>query len=363
MTFTTVYPSAPRSGTKEYFQSAKNGSVEVSNPYDWLQNLDSPETKAFVGAQNAAFQDFLPDTDPTVLAAKQKIGGILINTYSDSFVTSAPKFVGDSVFIRILGRGKPFGVTYRWSRQDFLQEPALSGDDVIAEPNVFHDELVTGNALISSAFSQGGKFLAYNEAVSGSDWGIVRVKSVQDSILLSDEIHDSKFNTKSGPAFAWLGDVGFFYQYWISAQDTKDGKRRPQLRFHRLGTAQSNDQVIYEEEEHPECTFRASVNEDGSVVVLEIFGATATSKIKVAKIESGTDSLSALKWQSLCDDFAAEWEYLFLRLSSLACGRADKPSDTSGKTLRQDCTCSGRMQKMEKSSRWTLIDSLIGRSL
>ncbi|KAK4498079.1 hypothetical protein PRZ48_010735 [Zasmidium cellare] len=310
MTLNKPYPSAPRSNTKEHFQSANNGSIEVANPYDWLQNLDSPETKAFVEAQNAAFQDFLPDTDPTILGAKQKIGGILMNTYSDYFVTSAPKFVGDSVFLRVLGRGKPFGATYRWRKQDFLQETALNGDEVVAEPSMFHDESVSGNAIISSAFSQGGKFWAYNEAVSGSDWGIIRVKSVDDSSLLPDEIHDSKFNTKPSSAFAWLGDLGFFYQFWLSAQDTNDGKRRPQLKFHRLGTPQSSDEVVYEEEDHPERTFRASVNDAGSVVVLEIFGATATSKVKLVKIIPGAESLSALEWQSLCDDLSAEWEYL-----------------------------------------------------
>lgn len=304
MTLKKPYPAAPRSDTKEYLQSAENGSVEVANPYDWLQDLDSPQTKAFVEAQNAAFDDFLSDTDPTILSAKQKLGAILWSTYSDAFVTSAPKFVGDDVFLRILGRGKPFGVTYRWPKRAILERKAVGGGEALPEPTVFHDEAVSGNALISSSFSQGGKYWAYNEAVSGSDWGVIKIKTVSDCETLSDEIHHSKFNTKPGHAFGWLGDTGFFYQYWLAANETKDGRRRPQLRFHRLGDPQERDEVVHEDEEHPECTFRMSVNEGQSLAVLEIFGQTATSKIKIAAI----DSSLKLHFTTVSNDFSAEWE-------------------------------------------------------
>lgn len=347
MTSNNPYPPALRSSTKEYLKSAKDGTVEVSNPYDWPQKLESPETKAFVEAQNFAFQEFISDTDPNVLAAKQKLRGILMTTYSDYFVNSAPKFVGNGVFIRVLGRGKPFGITYRWKREDFLRESGLSGGEILTEPTVFHDEAVAGNALISSSFSQDGKYWAYNKAVSGSDWGIIRVKSVDDSSVLPDEIRDSKFNTKQGPAFTWLGDVRFFYQYWIPASDTKEGRARPQLRFHRLGGEQSSDEIVYEDADRPECTFRVSVNEAASVAVLEIFGATATSMVKVAKISANTASPLELNWQSVCNDFSSEWESVYI--SSIYDRSMLKIS--SGiweRTLEQACICSGRMQTTER---------------
>ena len=108
------------------------------------------------------------------------------------------------------------------------------------------------------------------------------------------------------PAFSWLGDIGFCYQYWIPAASTKDKATRPQLRFHRLGSDQSEDEVVFEDEINPQRTYRVSVNDSGSVAVLEIFGATATSMVKIAKISPNTASTLGLQWQSVCDDFSSE---------------------------------------------------------
>jgi prolyl oligopeptidase len=78
----------------------------------------------------------------------------------------------------------------------------------------FHDEAASGaGKLLSSGVSGSGKYWAYCTSVEGPDWGIIRVKEVETGRELQEEIRDTKFNNSRKP-ITWLGNSGFFYQFW-----------------------------------------------------------------------------------------------------------------------------------------------------
>ena len=305
------YQTARRSSAADVFHSAKNGPVTVPNPYDWLEDLNSEETQDFVTAQNAAFQKFL--TDPKLAKSKAHLSSQLRSMYGMTFMTNVPQAVGDDYFFRVAGRGRDFPVTYRCRREVFS---ALSNgkapNGVALEPEVFYDEETGGGVLISSGFSASGAYWAYNTSFKGSDWGVVRVRDTQTSESLPDEVHNTKFTTTTGTPITWLGDRGFFYQYWPGGQQQAS---IPQLRFHFVATSQEADELVYQDSVNPGHTFKASVSLDGSLVFLQIYKAGRTCQVWAARVvpSTGSDgkntqSLNLRFDMEICNDFDYEWE-------------------------------------------------------
>lgn len=308
------YPPARRSNAADSFQSAKTGGVvQVLKPYDWLEDRNSDETKAFVAAQNELLEKYL--ADPALEEPKMKLMSILQTMLSQAVIRQPPQAAGKYYLLRVAGRGHEFPVTLR-IRKDLIRKCINPSDTTLndtafqAQLEFFHDEGKDKQMLITSSCSRSGKYWAYSSSVQGSDWGTIKVKEVQTGQVLPDEVSDSKFDSKKWP-ITWLGDRGFFYQYW-----EPEGQKRgpPQLRFHALGRPQAEDEVVYQDAAHPGYRFSITISDDTALAFLYIYEAGPMARVQAARILSNdqavsSDSRLALDFSiDICNNFRSQWE-------------------------------------------------------
>jgi prolyl oligopeptidase len=247
-----TYPAARRSDqVDDYF------GTKVADPYRWLEDLDSPETKAWVAAENKLTFDYLkslPERGPI----KERM----------TVLWNYPKF------------GLPFkdGGHYFFSKNDGLQnqavlyvQPSLAGTPrMLLDPNTLSADGTV--ALTATAASHDGQWLAYATAAAGSDWNEMRVRSVATGQDTADLIQWVKFSSLS-----WTHDSkGFFYSRY-PAEKVAEGTgktfgelKKQRLYYHRLGTEQSADVMVNDVPADDSWFVAGDVTEDGRYLVVSI---------------------------------------------------------------------------------------------
>lgn len=227
--------------------------VKVADPYRWLEDdvRVNPAVADWVKAQNAVtdrYLDTLPGKD--VLAARMK------------------KLYDYERF----GLPEKAGGNYFFTKNDGLQNQSvlyarsgLNGKDLmLIDPNAWAKDGAT--ALDSWVPSKNGKLLAYSIQDGGTDWRIIRVLDVKTGKPLADEIKWAKFTNIS-----WVGNEGFLYSRFAAPQE---GAAFQQLNynqtvyFHKIGTPQSEDQIVYATPDRKELGHSAEVTHDGKWVLI-----------------------------------------------------------------------------------------------
>ncbi|MBA3948673.1 MAG: S9 family peptidase, partial [Acidobacteria bacterium] len=240
----------------QYPDTRKDAIVEdhfgrtIADPYRWLEDDNSAETKAWVQAQNKvtfAYLESLPLRD----RFKKRLTELW--TYEKYGVPS--KQGSWFVFSRMAGADKQ-PIVYRATN---VNAPPTK-DNILIDPHVFD---AAGKVAISGlGFSHDGKYVAYGVSTGGSDWVEWRVRDVATTRDLPDVVKWSKFSGAS-----WRKDgSGFFYSRYAepSAGEALRGlNQNQQVYFHKLGTPQSADTLVYERRDQPDWIFNASVTEDG----------------------------------------------------------------------------------------------------
>jgi prolyl oligopeptidase len=267
------YPPAPRGPAIDVFQSAKHGTVEVPNPYAWLEDQNSTEYHSFVQAQNETFDDYI--NHPSLSSSRENLQKTLSDLHALSSPISLPRRVGAWYYYRASGHGRTYPVTYRSKTLDF------------ASPEIFHDEAAEGDAgaaMISSGFSKTGRYWAYWSSIRGSEVGYIRVRDTTSPTgeRTEDTVRGVKFTGREA-GIKWMGDGGFLYQYWPE-EETGKGKKGPQLRYHKLGEEQERDKVVYEDPGNPGYTFWASVDGNGEWVFLMVLRAGRNNQLWGARV-------------------------------------------------------------------------------
>lgn len=231
--------------------------VQVADPYRWMEDLDSAETKAWVAAENKLSFGYLKaipqrkeiENRLTKLWRYERFGipnedgGIYFSTYTDGKMNQP-------VYRASVGRtGKPW---------------------VVLDPNKMSKD---GTAAISGFEpSHDGRMVAYSVSLGGSDWQEWRVIDTRTKRLHSDKIVWSKFSGAS-----WLPDgSGFYYSRYDAPQgNSLQGTNEFQkLYFHKLGTAQSRDVLVYERKDQKDWGFVGTVTEDGRYLVITAWNGT-----------------------------------------------------------------------------------------
>lgn len=217
----------------------------VKDPYRWLEDDNSDATKAWVLKQNEVTNAYL-DRIPFRNTMKKELEELW----------NYPKY------------GAPFrrGDYYYFYKNDGLQNQAVlyrqktltSVPEVFLDPNAMSKD---GTAAITTpVFSKNNKYAAYMQSQAGSDWQVAYVMNVSDKKLLSDKIEFIKFS-----GLSWVGDEGFYYSRYPAPEE--GGKLTTQntnhtVYYHKVGTPQSEDILIYEDKEHPYRTIGSSLTED-----------------------------------------------------------------------------------------------------
>ena len=232
----------------------------VADPYRWLEDDNSDATKAWVEAQNKVTFGFL-DQIPERAAISNRL-------------TQLWNYERFSIPGQEGGR-------YFMTRNDGLQNQAVlyTMDSLHAEPRLLLDPNTLSTdgtvALSQNIISDDGALVAYGLAKAGSDWEDWKVRDVRTGRDLPDEVHWVKFSAAS-----WTkDDRGFYYSRF---DEPKPGDELTaanyyhKVYYHRLGTPQTEDALVYQRADHKDWTFNAGVTDDGNYLIIEVSQGTDT---------------------------------------------------------------------------------------
>jgi prolyl oligopeptidase len=242
-----TYPAS-----KKVDQQDNYHGTMVADPYRWLEDANSDETKAWVVEQNKVTQSWLAQI-PEREAIKARLTKLW--NYERYGVPSKK------------------GGRYFYSRNDGLQNQSVlytaktlsETPRVLLDPNTLAADGTV--ALAGTAVSPNGKFLAYSTAASGSDWNEIKVRDIATGKDLADHIKWVKFSNT-----AWAADgAGFYYSRYD--EPTEESKLAgvnyfQKVYFHKLGTEQSADALVYHRPDQKEWGFGAEVTDDGRYLVI-----------------------------------------------------------------------------------------------
>ena len=248
-----VYPFTPTVDQLDDY----HGTV-VADPYRWLEDPDSPESKTWIEAQNALTFGFLAR-----IPARDRIRRRLTELW-DYPKAWAPVRRGGRYF-QLRNSGL--------QNQDVLYVlDSLDGETrVLLDPNMLSADGTV--ALSVWEVSPDGRWLAYATSASGSDWLTWRVRDVASGQDLPDVLEWSKFS-----GAAWRKDSsGFYYARYdapVPGEDLTGVNYYQKLYFHRPGEAQAQDTLAYERPDQKEWGFGAEVSEDGRTLILSVWQGT-----------------------------------------------------------------------------------------
>ena len=209
------------------------GDVEIRDDFHWLEDDNAEDTKSWVTAQNETTFGYLRQI-PFRRAFADRMTELV--NYPR---VGAPMKVGDY---------------YLWSKNDGLQNQSVyyykEGEDgaeqIFMDPNSMNEAGTTAIGLLGA--DKGKRYMAYRRSEAGSDWGKIHVRDMRTNTDLEDELEWVKFG-----GAGWYGD-GFFYSRYpapAEGEALKGNNLMHSVYYHKLGTPQSADQLIYEDKENP----------------------------------------------------------------------------------------------------------------
>ncbi|MGE5521804.1 MAG: prolyl oligopeptidase family serine peptidase [Candidatus Dadabacteria bacterium] len=244
-------------------------NTRVADPYRWLEDDNSEETKAWVKAQNETTFEYL-----SKIPYRDKIRKRLQELWNYTRYT-APSKEGDYYYF---SRNDGLQNQSVWYRQKDLNGKA----EEFFDPNKLSSE---GTASLGTmSFSKDGKLLAYTIQKAGSDWQEAFVMNAITKEKLNDHLDWLKFT-----GLAWKGTGGFYYGRYPEPTEKEKMKGKNMFQaiyFHKIGTPQSGDELIFEDKEHPLRIVNAGVTEDEHFLVLVISEGTSGREIRVKNLKA-----------------------------------------------------------------------------
>ncbi len=279
------YPESPKIDQVDLYHNTK-----VSDPYRWLEDSYSTQTRRWIQAQNKLTSAYL-ESVPRREIIRQRL----------TELWNYEKY------------GVPFrkGTHYFFSKNDGLQNQSViytlnkldARPQILIDPNTFSTDGTV--ALTNYKVSENGQWVAYGLASGGSDWQEWRVRNVQTGQDLKDQLKWIKFSTP-----AWTHDhKGFFYSRYDEPKKdaTLEGVNYyHKLYYHLLGTAQAKDELIYHRSDQKEWGFGASVSEDGRYLIIHIWKGTDTrNRVFYKDLQDNPD-----RTIKLLNDFDASYQFI-----------------------------------------------------
>ena len=286
---TLQYPAARKSDVVDDYHGTR-----VPDPYRWLEDPDSPESRAWIEAQNRLTAAYLAE-----IPARATIRERLTKLWN------YPKY------------GAPFRKAgrYFFLKNDGLQNQSVlykqasleATPETLLDPNMLSEDGTV--ALSTLAVSDNGRLLAYGTAASGSDWEEFRVRDVVTARDLPDHLKWIKFSGAS-----WTKDgTGFFYSRYPEPTDKAltDVNRFQRLYYHRLGTDQAQDVLVYERPDQPDWGMNAEVTDDGRYAVLTVWlGTDRRNRVYFRDLKDPRRPQITGEVVRLLDDFDASYAFV-----------------------------------------------------
>jgi prolyl oligopeptidase len=274
--------------------------VKVADPYRWLEDdvRNSKDVADWVAAQKAVadpYLDSLPGKEALAARMKalynyeryslpQKAGGHYFFTKNDGLQNQSPLYVRKGL------KGK---------------------DRVLIDPNTWAKDGAT--ALDAWEPSPDGKLLAYSIQDGGSDWRTIRVLDVKTGQTVGEDIQWAKFTQ-----LAWVGNEGFLYSRFAApekGQEFQALNENQQLMFHRIGTRQAEDRLVYATPDRPKLGHSAQVTHDGRwMVITSAEGTDDKYELNVINLKQGKSKKQKPieQWQprSLVAGLEYDWQLI-----------------------------------------------------
>ena len=242
------YPAAVRDAQIDVYHG-----VKVADPYRWLENIDSADTRAWVSAEDRLSRGFLDS-----ISGRDRLEARVRKVWN--FERWSPP--------------ERYGRTWLYTHNDGLQnqsvvfvtqDPGAPGQ-VLIDPNKLSADGTV--ALRETSMSADGRLFAYSLSDAGSDWQVWHVRDVATGKDLPDTLQWSKFGGAS-----WRKDgSGFYYTTYDPPKpgnSLKSTNEYQKLFFHRLGTPQSDDTLVYARTDNPGWFVAATVSDDGRYLVIQ----------------------------------------------------------------------------------------------
>jgi prolyl oligopeptidase len=226
--------------------------TKVADPYRWLEDETSAETAAWVEAQNAVTFPYL-ERIPYRDALRARV--LELNNYERY---GAPSRKGPYFFFNKNEGLQNQSVLY-------MQEGLDGSPGVLLDPNAWSAD----GTVQLSAFepSKDARYAVYGISQSGSDWQQYKVMELATKRTLADSVEWAKVSN-----VAWNGD-GFYYSRYPEPPEGHEKasiNENHQVFFHKLGTPQSADTLVYEDPANPQRFHTASTTEDERFLILEV---------------------------------------------------------------------------------------------
>jgi prolyl oligopeptidase len=243
--------------TKAVKQVDDYHGVKVEDPYRWLEDDHSAETKAWVESENKTTNQYLSQIN-----YREKVKQRLTELWNYEKMSTI--FKKGKLFFSFRNNGLQNQSVF-YSQASLLDEPT-----VVLDPNILSKDGTT--SLSGTSISKDGTYLAYGISKAGSDWVEIHVKNIATKEDLKDVIQWVKFSDIS-----WKGN-GFYYSRYDAPSDEKAFTQKNEFHkvyYHTLGKNQSEDELVYEDKTHANRNFSAQVTHDESYLV--IYGSESTS--------------------------------------------------------------------------------------
>lgn len=249
----------------------------VPDPYRWLEDDNSEETKAWVEEQNKVTAAYF-----TRIKFRDKVKERLSEMWNYPRISS-PSKEGDYYYFFKNDGLQNQSIMYRQKGLDGTPE-------VFIDPNKLSSDGTA--ALGGTVFSKTSKYVAYLLAQSGSDWQEIYIMDVATKQVLNDKIKFVKFSGAS-----WKGDEGFYYSRYPEPDEKSKLSKQNQFHqvwYHKMGTPQSEDVLIFKDDAHPLRNVGAGLTEDGRFLILSSSEGTSGNEVWVKDLKTNQKEFSVL---------------------------------------------------------------------
>jgi prolyl oligopeptidase len=279
------YPVFPKSDVVDDYHG-----TPVADPWRWLEDPNSEQTQNWVKAQNDVTMPFLSS-----LPGRKSIINRLTELW-DFPRYGSPSRAGENYFYYLNDGLQNQSILYKQSSLDVDAA-------VLIDPNTFSEDGTV--ALSSVAISENANYVAYAKSVGGSDWREFFVRDVNTGEDLSDHIEWVKFSGVS-----WdKTEEGFYYSRF--PQPTPEEfltapNRNMKLYYHKLGTSQAEDILIYERPDQPDWGLYGQVTDDGNYLLINISqGTDQRNRVYVKNLTRANSQVTPL-----LDAFDASYSFI-----------------------------------------------------